>query len=554
MRDIEAADNTADAHIKRRAVNPAAADASNSDTNLSESGEGAKSKAEHVLSAIYRYSAYRSVQAALAVFIVLLFISSMSGSTGTVSSVMAAPFEEDGRSAGSGLGFKTVPVPVPAAGAADSAEAHKQAKAAKPTKPTKTTKHTELTEAGEPAASPQQHPQRAEPSSPAAASAAAASPLLRGEAIDCAFVDTLHDGIDSGADAAGSSKRGSDPAFYSALREACASPIREQLSARVVPAYLDQYRRLTEGSGWFQEAYVSFAFGDKYGPLAYWALKAVMELSERPVVMFASGHLATNAAAHWPLEDFQRLVVLQMPPPKLHAWFDKLRAILLAPVDRGVIIEADTLITMHADRLFDILVEHGGPLPLLPGHADVRWPSGSCASYSGPKTCSAPFAYPLEERTMDYVHAHVMWTAESKPFFSSVLAVCGALNGGQKPPRPRAGRMLDCSSDEAALNYALWNAKATKQLCFMDPHYNSLESWEHNDYAQHMPAFRHKQYIHRTVARMFVHGAKEPQLAEQLLSRIKNIPREHPWISEPPDGTVWTNDVSRAKRSDGCIL
>jgi hypothetical protein len=147
MRDIEAADNTADALIKRRAVNPATADPSFSDTNLSESGEGAKSKAEHVLSAISRYSAYRSVQAALAVFIVLLFISSTSGSTGTVSSVMAAPFEEDGRSAGSGLGlgFKTVP----AAGAADSAEAHKQAQAAKPTKPTKATKHTELTEAGE---------------------------------------------------------------------------------------------------------------------------------------------------------------------------------------------------------------------------------------------------------------------------------------------------------------------------------------------------------------------------------------------------------------------
>jgi hypothetical protein len=357
------------------------------------------------------------------------------------------------------------------------------------------------------------------------------NPMIDGAALDCTYIEKLV-----------SRPELPDPANYRALAPVCLSSMRDQLTAKVAAGFEAQYASLSKGTGFFKEAYVSFAFGMNYGQLAYWALRAGMEFSQRPVLMFASGELAANAQTVWPPAQFPRLVVFEMPSPRLHAWFDKLRASLMAPVDRGVIIESDTLITPHADRLFKILTEHGGALPLMPGHADVRWPH--CAGYVGIKECSNTFGYPVEKRTMDYVHAHLMWTAATKPFLAHILADCG--DGG------KSGQ-LDCSSDEAALNYALWNAKATKQLCFMDPHYFAMDVWEAESYDV-MERSLIRQFTHRTIAHMFIHGAKEPHIAESLVKRIKALPPGKNWISNPPGGTKWTNSVEATELIENCIL
>jgi len=182
----------------------------------------------------------------------------------------------------------------------------------------------------------------------------------------------------------------------------------------------------------------------------------------------------------------------------LGPYFDKLLSAVMSPVIRGVIVEADTLITTNADRLFNILRQYGHQsFPLLPGHPDVRWED--CSLYNGPKTCSNPIPYPHYQRSMDYVHAHLMWTVDSKPFLVDVLLQCS----------PGFGRaVIDCAHDEIALNHALWKAGATWQLCLMDPYYGTMQAWEDMDSAATLHT--HK----RIIGFLFIHGAKNASVAD----------------------------------------
>ena len=120
-----------------------------------------------------------------------------------------------------------------------------------------------------------------------------------------------------------------DPANWSAMLPLCRTAIyRAQLRARVLPSFRERFAALSGGSGVLPEAYVSFATGNVgYIDLATWALVAASEFSTRPTVLFVSaGKVANETEARFTAAKFPRLVAIEMPPPTLHPWFDKLRA------------------------------------------------------------------------------------------------------------------------------------------------------------------------------------------------------------------------------------
>lgn len=279
----------------------------------------------------------------------------------------------------------------------------------------------------------------------------------------------------------------------------------------VLPPYLAQLSRLSQGTGILDQAYVSFVSGLRYTELVTWSLRAAMRFSSRPIVLFTSGDTSLRAATLWPPNEFDRLIVINMPPPgPLHPWFDKLRAALLSPVRYGVIIEADSYITMHADNLFPLLASTNRTFPLSPTHMDIRLPN--CTRYSGRKYCSQAWDIPEASRSIDYIHAHLAWTYASKPFIARAVQTC------------LLGKVAAaCQSDEKALNLAYWKEGATEALCVIDPFVSQTHEWAVQSNGTLMQGYD------ATVAFMIMHGNKNASLAPGILTEIASM-FGRPWV------------------------
>jgi hypothetical protein len=338
---------------------------------------------------------------------------------------------------------------------------------------------------------------------------------------------------------------GRDDARYDSLAGLCNTSYATELEASLAEGFHERLESALDGKCTVREAFVSFIAGDRYSQLVTVPLQAVMQLASKPVVLFVAGGLATPPHIIWPATQYPRLVVYTMERGLLHPWFDKLRAVLLSPVNHGAVIEADTIPTWHSERLFTALAHHGRQYPLLVAHPDVRLPT--CANFANPsRTCGNPFPYPAHKRTMDYSHAHIMWTARNKGFLADVLATC-ASQGTQWGHSVPSVEPLDCSSDESALNQALWNVRANTQLMLMDPFHGYVDAWATRNWT----GMQGDNYHRRFVAFMYVHGAKDVALQTDLFARIKAIGHDAPWWYGPqpgmPESTgpyMWGNDAN----------
>ena len=119
-----------------------------------------------------------------------------------------------------------------------------------------------------------------------------------------------------------------------------------------------------------------------------------------------------------------------------------------------------------------------------------------------------------------------MWTEGGKPFIRSILKTC--IEG----PKPWE-RYYDCTSDEAAVNLAMWKSNVSPEsLCLQDP---DASYWEelYFSYNQSRTAVDiQKQIGPRTVAFNFCHGLKDAKLARRMLQKLKKLFQEKnvPWI------------------------
>jgi hypothetical protein len=327
---------------------------------------------------------------------------------------------------------------------------------------------------------------------------------------------------------------------------------QSQLQAQLADGFDDRYQQVSDGTGIILEAFVTFVTGDKYADLATYALRGAMEFTNQAVVLYVGGRLNHPPQLRWPTHSFPRLVVFHMPAATMHPWFDKLRTILMSPVKHGAILEADSLPTWHSGRVFQMLAENADIThPLLPVHQDARL--ASCSGYTGTSACVNTYPYPDDRRSMHYMHAHVFWTAQAKEFVSAVLQTCAT------GARLFVGQ-LDCASDEVALNTALWNTNATKQLALI-PGWDAFPAWEHQRWDD-VP--RAETFKHRHVVYIYVHGHKDPAVQEDFLKRIKAIGKHAAWWYGPaPGGSeqegpfLWSNDTQlllQAVSSTGYLI
>ena len=273
----------------------------------------------------------------------------------------------------------------------------------------------------------------------------------------------------------------------------------------------------------------------------------------------------------------------------MHAWFDKLRAILLSNVKRGIIVEADTLITPMANKYFDILKQlppasltvlapqHSSlmPPPRYEGHKghndNINRPG--CPFPGVPEACGGQFPYPMEKREGQYRHAHIMWahimwTDRSKFLFESMLNKC------------LGDKSYLCSSDEAALNVAMWESGLpVNELCLMDPNHrywtNMYVQEIPKDYPEHIRKSMQQQaavsmqsrFGPRTIAFTLMHGCKDSKQASHYLTMLKKMygstweeaqeKEQHvPWILH--NGSMHTtkevNFATTGLSKDECLL
>jgi hypothetical protein len=266
--------------------------------------------------------------------------------------------------------------------------------------------------------------------------------------------------------------------------------------------------------------------------------------------VFVSGDVAPRFASEFPAAAFPRLVAFEMPPPSLHPWFDKLRAILLSPALVGVTIEADSIVTPHADRLFAVSARHAGAFPLMMQHPDERLPS--CQGYAGHRYCVNPIPYPPQRRSLPYGHsAHVSWTPASKPFIARAYLRC-------RPDVVMADRSVTggmCDSDEGTLNYLMWEEGATKSICLGDPHFSIVKGWERLELDDEYLLL--SNFRNRGIALLILHGNKDATLALSLIERVAALAKKgQPWVVLH---NAWRDGyderiIAEVEAVDGCVL
>jgi hypothetical protein len=288
-------------------------------------------------------------------------------------------------------------------------------------------------------------------------------------------------------------------------------------------------KRHANENDYVQQAFVSF-FDMKYLGLISSVIEAVHLFSKQPILLFAISPNAFQFKEQISMMQkgtYDRLITLYVRKAENHVYFDKLRVALLAKVGVGIILEADTIVTRNADYLFPLVQRKSGVFPLLPRHPDLR-PETCC------RGCCSPLNYSMSKRSMPYMHAHMMYSEQAKSFISNILMNCL-----QNPAS------FECESDELALNVGLWNANVTTQLCTMDPYYGSKSFFYKSKPLESQSSI---------TAYMFLHGAKRPHEAEQVVSELKLINSSLPWVYFQNEWSVTPKLALQKCASCNCIL
>lgn len=245
------------------------------------------------------------------------------------------------------------------------------------------------------------------------------------------------------------------------------------LYAWVDPRFRRNYEWAFDSDGWVDKAFVNYvgncAEGGKYDRMMQQLIRSVHLFSARPLIVVHFGMLPPPA---WDAKRFPRLVLLHARPlPESQRWrsfnYNKYRAMLLAKVRTGILLDSDEFVAPGVDAMFDRTAEEvtkDYPLPIMPVHfLPDKGPSSGGVWW--PRFCKPDGTCPLQ--TMRWGHAHPTWTYFALPFLGKWLQ--RNLRDEVLPERPgfpdSALRVLDVPEDEDLLNAGLWEDGATKQWC-----------------------------------------------------------------------------------------
>lgn len=276
--------------------------------------------------------------------------------------------------------------------------------------------------------------------------------------------------------------------------------VKQILSSDIYNKYFKNINLIYKGSKLyhinpiFHFAYVSFVSGTKYIDLINGTLFSVHFFSIYPILLYVSGNITEEMKRIFELYD--RLLVFSIPSEMNNIYFMKLRVSLLAPVLVGQIVESDTIVLPGADCLFARIekeISYNYPYPMMTRHHDIRSP------IKGNGTINI-LKYPMNKRSMRYMHAHMSWTYHSLPFIAKIY---------------RDSFILHYKDDEYALNLNLWESKAYKQWCIYDPIYSVVDISNSDNIF--------KQYFNVIIFFNFIHGCKLRNIQQNILLKLKKV-------------------------------
>lgn len=258
--------------------------------------------------------------------------------------------------------------------------------------------------------------------------------------------------------------RGPRSLLHKATKDLCAADTRRGLlEVYLDPRFNASYKRWVNGTGWLEEAYVTYMAGKRNSNFEWMATNLIRSLhlfSTRPLVLvdFDSSFDAPESWLAYP-----NLLVYRMRPAKdvsqeaagVSFNFNKIRAMIAARVLTGIQVDLDQVVFAGMDSLFQATRRESTadyPLPVLPVHWMARdggpgepYYEYSFKSYGG-------------NRSMRWNHAHPTWSFWSLPFLSQLLS-------DRLSARPAPAWMEE---DEDMLNVMLWQRNATKAWCKFD--------------------------------------------------------------------------------------
>lgn len=281
----------------------------------------------------------------------------------------------------------------------------------------------------------------------------------------------------------------------------------------------------------FHYAYVSFITSEKYLNVINGTIFSVHHFSIYPIILYISGIITSKMKIIFLLYD--NLVVYSIPSEYLHPYFMKLRVSLLSPVLVGQIVESDTIVLPGADCLFKRIekeINSDYPYPMMPRHPDIR------GIIKGNGTIN-PLDYPINLRSMRYMHAHMSWTYMSLPFIAFTY---------------NKSFSYYYRNDEYALNVNLWEKKAYKQWCIYDPYYTVVDIEDNNtifyNTSNDITFFN------------LIHGCKSHTIQTKVLYKLKELKhKNYKLIYEVNNSVYYTkscnaNILQSLLISDKCII
>lgn len=246
-----------------------------------------------------------------------------------------------------------------------------------------------------------------------------------------------------------------------------------------------------------QEAWIAFAT-ENYFPLMEVTIASVHAFSTRPIIV-----VGINADLPFSTEQYPQLIKkrVEVDFSQGSIFNQKPRSILESGLDYGIYIEADDVLSAGCDTLFEY-AHRETPYPLCPTHP---------ADPNDQRTLMNALGVP--EKTMPYVHGHVIFSKACMPFIAEWLQLCFTHTH------------LAPNFDETILNVLLWKHGTTEQVPLYDPFYQVIYGY------LEMPHEATEQTPY-SEWKMF-HGCKDHYHSWDLLSQLKRYHQPDVVIPNP---------------------
>lgn len=232
-----------------------------------------------------------------------------------------------------------------------------------------------------------------------------------------------------------------------------------------------------------EEGFVTFATSNYFGLLEV-MIESIHQFSTRPIVAFG-----INADIPWDTQRFPRLIKKRIDNYEGDIYAQKPRIMLESGIRFGVYLEADDIANQGVDSLFQWARKIKN-YPLCPVHG---WDPNNQSNIMK--------ALGVDHKTMEYIHAHVLFAESCMPFLLEWYQECVRLDR-------YAG-----NADETILNVLLWKYEATEAVPVFDPFFEAYHGYIKDQHPPYRFPFNELYYY-------TFHGCKNIAQSREILAQL----------------------------------